>query len=52
MENNPDYIIVAWARKNEKGDLYDFNLQRNPYVDDNIMVPLYMKIENKDNTKD
>lgn len=33
--------IVAWARINNKGDLYDLRLQNNPYVDKNTVISLY-----------
>lgn len=32
---------VAWARINERGDLYDLRLNRNPHVDETIVLPLY-----------
>jgi hypothetical protein len=32
---------VAWARINDKGDLFDLRLQNNPYIDQNTVVPLY-----------
>lgn len=32
---------VAWARINDRGDLYDLRIQNNPYVDHKIIVPLY-----------
>jgi hypothetical protein len=35
------YEIVAWARINDKGDLYDLRTQRNPYVDPKTVIPLY-----------
>jgi hypothetical protein len=34
---------VAWARINDRGDLFDLRLQNNPYVDQNTIVPLYRK---------
>lgn len=36
---------VAWARVNERGDLYDLKLQYNPHVDEKIMLPLYSNKE-------
>lgn len=33
--------IVAWARKNDRGDLYDLRMIQNPYLDPSIVVPLY-----------
>jgi len=32
---------VAYARINERGDLYDLRKQNNPYVDQKTVVPLY-----------
>jgi len=34
---------VAWARINDRGDLFDLRLQNNPYIDQNTVVPLYRK---------
>jgi len=34
---------VAWARTNDRGDLFDLRTQNNPYVDQNTVVPLYRK---------
>lgn len=36
---------VAWARVNDRGDLYDLRLQLNPQVDEKIMLPLYSNKE-------
>ena len=38
-------IPVAWARINDRGDLFDLRTQNNPYVDQNTVVPLY-RIDN------
>lgn len=40
-----EYVVVAWARKNDRGDLYDLSLHFNQFTDQNIIVPLYMKKE-------
>lgn len=32
---------VAYAKINERGDLYDLRLQNNPYNDQTKIVPLY-----------
>lgn len=32
---------IAWAKINERGDLYDLRLQNNPYNDQTKIVPLY-----------
>jgi len=32
---------VAYARINDRGDLYDLRLTNNPHVDQNTVVPLY-----------
>jgi hypothetical protein len=34
---------VAWARINDRGDLFDLRTQNNPYVDQNTVIPLYRK---------
>lgn len=36
---------VAWAKVNDRGDLYDLRLQLNPQVDEKIMLPLYSNKE-------
>lgn len=36
-EKNP----VAWAKINDRGDLYDLRLQNNPYTDQSKVIPLY-----------
>jgi hypothetical protein len=46
---NFDYKEVAWARINEKGDLFDLRLQKNPHLDPNTIVSLYRK-ENGSNS--
>lgn len=32
---------IAWARINDRGDLYDLRLNYNPYIDQTTIVPLY-----------
>ena len=39
QENN--FQIVAWARMNNKGDLYDPRFYHNPHVDQTTVLPLY-----------
>lgn len=34
---------AAWAKTNDRNDLFDLRLQNNPYVEQNIIVPLYKK---------
>ena len=34
---------VAWARINDRGDLFDLRTQNNPYVDQNTVVPLFYR---------
>ena len=34
---------VAWARINDRGDLFDLRTQNNPYVDQHTVFPLYRK---------
>lgn len=43
MQNLKDSIAspVAWAKINDRGDLYDLRLQNNPYNDQSKIVPLY-----------
>jgi len=36
---------VAYARINGHGDLYDLRLQKNPYVDQKTVLPLYSNKE-------
>lgn len=36
---------VAWAKINDRGDLYDLRLQNNPYDDQSMVVPLYRKAD-------
>jgi len=37
------YKPVAWARINERGDLYDLRFHYNPYIDPKSIVPLCIK---------
>ena len=49
ITKNLDYKEVAWARINEKGDLFDLRLQKNPHLDPNTIVPLY-RLDNGSNS--
>lgn len=40
-ELKENFKIVAYAKINEKGDLFDLRLQNNPYSDQNKVVPLF-----------
>jgi len=40
-EQANNFQIVAWARMNNKGDLYDPRLCHNPHVDQTTVLPLY-----------
>lgn len=40
-EQANNFQIVAWARMNNKGDLYDPRLSHNPHVDQTTVLPLY-----------
>lgn len=51
-ETNDVYEVVAYARINEKGDLFDLRLQNNPYTDQKTVVPLYMKKESNERQVD
>lgn len=35
------FEVVAFAQKNDRGDLFDLRIQNNPYLDQNKMVSLY-----------
>ena len=35
---------VAWARVNEKGQLFDLRLQKNPHINPETIVPLYLNM--------
>lgn len=40
------FKIVAYARKNDRNDLFDLRLNNNPFVDQNLVIPLYAKEAN------
>jgi hypothetical protein len=45
------FKVVAYGRINAKHDLYDVNINYNPYIDETTIVPLYSNREeflNKD----
>jgi hypothetical protein len=35
---------VAWGKVNSQGDLYDLRVQDNPYIPEEMVVPLYSDI--------
>jgi len=35
------YEVAAYAKINNRGDLFDLRLFNNPYVDQNTVVPLF-----------
>jgi hypothetical protein len=39
------FKVVAYAKVNDRGDLYDLRLQNNPYVDQNKIIHLYANSE-------
>lgn len=39
------YKVVAYARINDRGDLYDLRLTNNPFNDQNYVLPLFSKLE-------
>lgn len=39
---------VAWVRVNDRGDLYDIRLHKNPYVEQATVLPLYVNRSIKD----
>jgi hypothetical protein len=45
QNRNESLKLVAWARTNDRGDLFDLRLQNNPYVDQSTVVPLFIKME-------
>jgi|694.fasta_scaffold151852_2 hypothetical protein len=38
-ENN--LVAVAYAQMNDRGDLFDLRLQKNPYIQNNKVITLY-----------
>ena len=36
---------IAWARINERGDVYGLRYTNNPYIDQTTVLPLYSDIE-------
>lgn len=45
QQSNNTYSVVAWARMNKSGDLYDPRFCCNPYVDQKTVLPLYSNKE-------
>lgn len=43
--NDLPYSIMAYARINKYGDLYDLRTMNNPYVDQKTVLPLYSNRE-------
>ncbi len=41
LRDRPEYNIVAWARINNRGDLYDPRLIYNQFVNEDVLLPLY-----------
>ena len=39
------YKVVAYAKTNDRGDLYDLRLMNNHFNDQNYVLPLYAKLE-------
>lgn len=49
LDSYRSMIPVAWGLKNSRGDLYGLRTQDNPYISDDICVPLYSNlVEYKD----
>jgi hypothetical protein len=42
----------AWARLNDRGDIYDLRILNNPYVDPKTVLPLYSNKEEFKNLMD
>lgn len=45
LKNAEQYNLVAWARINSRGDLYDPRFCYNPHIDENTIIPLYCNRE-------
>jgi hypothetical protein len=43
------FKVVAYAKTNEHGDLFDLRLQNNPYNDQKTIVPLFRLIDSVNN---
>jgi hypothetical protein len=41
LKNQHEYEVVAYARINDRGNLFDLRLFNNPYVDQKTVVPLF-----------
>lgn len=48
---NLNYEVVAWARINDRGDLYDPRFGYNPYLDPKTIIPLYFDKKSYDEWK-
>lgn len=44
-QSQNSYDIMAWARINDRGDLFDLRLFNNPYINQNTVLPLYANRE-------
>jgi|LakMenE01Jun11ns_1017448.scaffolds.fasta_scaffold9758785_2 hypothetical protein len=42
MNRNLDYKNVAWARINERGDLFDLTLHYNRFCNEDALISLYL----------
>lgn len=51
LSKNIQYKTVAWARINNRGDLYDLRLHNNPYIDPATVIPLYVDIRDIENNE-
>lgn len=48
LVNTPEsdyYEVAAWARINDKGQLFDLRLQKNPHINPETIIPLYIKLD-------
>lgn len=52
QQSSNTYSVIAWARMNKSGDLYDPRFYCNPYVDQKTVLPLYSNKEEFKNLLD
>lgn len=51
LQNNKSYMNAAWAKINNRGDLYDLTLHYNRFDEENL-IPLYANKEELKNWLD
>jgi hypothetical protein len=45
MNHNLDYKNIAWAKINERGDVYDLTIHYNRFADPNTLLPIYSNMK-------